>query len=275
MMATQPMLANATSAGSWYTFDDRTVANSEPPVVMVLEGGVAPPGTISPAEGAEYDPSSDQVTLTDPNTNATISAYYREFQASGEANPFNAWGAGFGLDFSDVPPDGGNWVPFNLCDGGGTTSPLPDGSLTVFDDTGASISVGIPQPYDASAWTGVQFYLKWFGSGKPIVTLITIDDDQTSPWANNGNCNACLSTVQTSKPYECANSWQTKVLPTTSWTLVQVPFSVLKTDTSWFNQKLTGIDKNAIYNLHWKYPGSLSTPVGDVDVAVAMVSFYK
>lgn len=270
MTANAPQLPNATGAGSWYTFSDRTVANSEPPVMMVLADGGMPPGTISPVEGVEYDPTGS-ATLGDGST-----SFFREFTASGEANPFNPWGAGFGLDFADQRPDGGQ-VPFNVCDGGPGAAPgtLPDGSATVFDNTGASLSVGIPQPYDASAWTGVQFWLVWNGTSTPVTTLITIDDDQTSPWANNGECNTCLTSVQTAAPYECANSWQSKVIPTTTWTQYQIPFATMKTDTSWFDQKLTGMHTNAIYNLHWKYPASLAKPVPTVDVSVAQVMFYK
>src|SRR5271165_4180585 len=44
--------------GYWYTYDERTQPNSEPPVVLMTDAG-APPGTITPAEGDQFLPQTD------------------------------------------------------------------------------------------------------------------------------------------------------------------------------------------------------------------------
>jgi hypothetical protein len=193
---------------------------------------------------------------------------YREFTASGEST----WGAGFGMDFSSDPPDGGNVVPFNSCDG---AYKLPDGSTTIFDvndiDSG---TVGIVNAFDASQYTGVSFYLKSFSTAAAVTSVvINIDDDQTSPWG--GVCGACVIAAGKTAPFECSDSWQTKVAATSTWTQIKVPFNKMTQDT-WNNQGLKAgqIHTKSLYNLHFKFETSSGTALPAVDVGVAYIQLY-
>jgi len=254
-------IRNATG-GTWYAFSDRTVPNSEPAVLTVLPDGGNPPGVTSPVEGSQFPQSADQVIMED----GTGPYYYREFRAEGEST----WGAGFGMDFYSVPPDGGNIVPFNSCNG---PFPLPDGSTTIIDvnniDSG---TVGIVLPYDASAYSGVSFYLKSFGASLAAV-VVNIDDDQTSPWG--GVCGACVAAATLTAPFECSDSWQSKVAATSTWTRVKVPFMTMTQDT-WNNQGLKAgqIHTKRLYNLHFKFETAAGYPLPAVDIGVAYIQFY-
>jgi hypothetical protein len=246
------------TGGYWYTFSDRTVPYSAPPVIELLSDGGVPPGTIRPPEGTPYLTSVDQTTLLNGTT-----VFYRSFDADGETT----WGAGFGMDFTDVPPTLGQ-VPFNSCNG---SYELPDGSTQIFDVNDSAVTM--PLPYDASCWTGVQF---WMASLETTITkvIVNIDDDQTSPWG--GICGACVTTPEPTPPFECSNSWATPILATPTWTLYQIPFALMKPDSNWNGQGLKsgGIHTNKLYNLHWKFETAAS-PMPLVYVGVAMVSFYQ
>jgi len=254
-------------AGYWYTFSDRTVPNSEPSVLAVLADGGNPPGTINPLEGTAYTGSTVQATLGDGTQ-----AFYREFQAAGEST----WGCGFGMDFSSHQPTGSDVVPFNNCPGSPPPYELPDGSTTIFNDTLLDAgTVGIVLPYDASQWTGVQFWIATLGASPATLTsvVVNIDDDQTSPWG--GTCGACVASASTTAPFECSNSWALKIAATPTWTQFKVPFASMKPDSNWNNQGLVkgGIHANKLYNLHWKFETN-GTPLPAVDVGVATVEFY-
>ncbi len=265
-------LENATQ-GYWYTFSDRTVPNSEPAVITVLADGGTPPGTVTPPEGTAFPPASDQVSLPDGTT-----ANYREFSAVG----VSTWGAGFGMDFTSTVPTGSDLTPFASC----TTYTLPDGSTSIFDDNAVDAGVvGIVQPYNASAWTGVSFWIQSRGTGTPPKVIVNIDDDQTSPWGsvmtdggtNPSACGPCVIKASTTPPYECSNSWAYPVPTTTSWVQWKVPFASMKPDSNWNDQglKLGGIHTQSIYNLHWKFETAAGSALPAVDVAVATIQFYQ
>ncbi|MGA2448500.1 MAG: hypothetical protein ABTD50_07490 [Polyangiaceae bacterium] len=251
-----------TTGGYWYTFSDREVPYSEPAVLQVLPDAGMPPGMVLPLEGAAFNPSPSQTVLADGT-----SAYFREFQAAGETT----WGAGFGMDFTDVPPSG-QPIPFNACNG---AYDLPDGSTDVFDvSADATGRVAVPLPFDASEWTGVQFWAASVGPAAPTVITINIDDDQTSPWG--GVCGACVTVPSVTPPYECSNSWAMKIGVSPLWTLYLIPFAEMRPDSNWNSQglKAGGIHTNKLYNLHWKFE-TVGVPLPPVDVRVAMVEFYQ
>ena len=233
---------NATG-GYWYTYSDRTVANSEPPILL----GGTPAGSITPAEGQSFP-------VTDAGTINECAWAYREVVGGGE----NKWGAGFGMDFLSYPPDGGE-VAFNKCDAG-----------EIFCVTCAdSGTVGIVQSYDASQWSGIEFWGISFAGANQTV-YVQMDDDRTSPWG--GICNACNSTGMTTNP--CSDSFRKSVSFTPSWSKFQIAF----TDTSFMPQNWSGngvkppIHKNKLYNLHFQIT---ATPAPHFDLGVAMIGFYK
>jgi hypothetical protein len=263
------------TGGYWYTFSDRTVPNSEPAVLAVLADGGNPPGTINPLEGTTFPASATQVTLGDGTQ-----AYYREFQAGGEST----WGCGFGMDFDSKQPDGNDVVPFNNCPGNPPPYQLPDGSTEVLNDSLIDAgTVGIVLPYDASQWTGVQFWAATLGATPATLTsvVVNIDDDQTSPWgsldSDGGACGACVASATTTAPFECSNSWATKIAVTSTWTPFKVPFALMKPDSNWNYQglKAGGIHTDKLYNLHWKFETAAGTALPAVDIGVAMIEFYQ
>src|SRR6202142_3551143 len=122
--------ADLSANANWYTFSDRTIPHSAPPVLL----SPPPPGSVVPPEG--------QPPALVP-FRAGLQA--REVTGGGEV----LWGVGFGFDFADsvslanmVLAQGGQ-APFNECDAGLTydlkTQPVP-------------VSV------DASAHAGISFW---------------------------------------------------------------------------------------------------------------------
>lgn len=235
---------NATG-GYWYTYSDRTVPNSEPPILLM--GAMPPPGSITPPEGKSFP-------ITDASMINGCSWSYREAIGGGNAK----WGAGFGMDFLSYPPDGGQ-VAFNQCDAGQIFN------VNDFD----SGTVGIVQPYDASKWTGISFWAISF-TGKSQAVYVQMDDDDTSPWG--GKCNACNSTGGTVMP--CSDSFRKSVTFTSAWTQIQIPFAdpLLKPQDWSKNGIKAPIHSGAVYNLHFQITAAPTPPF---DLGVAMVQFYK
>jgi hypothetical protein len=238
---------NATG-GYWYTYSDRTVPNSEPPILLAGAAGAAPPGSITPAEGLSF-PITDSGTFPNGCTWG-----FREAVGGAEAT----WGAGFGMDFNSKPPDGTE-VAFNMCDAGEI--------FNVHDlDSG---TVGIVQPYDASQWTGITFWGISF-TGKSQSIYMQMDDDRTSPWG--GVCNACNSTGGTVMP--CSDSFRIAETLTATWQQFTVPFaSMLLTPQDWSKNGVKApIHSNKLYNLHFQVTVH---PAPAFDLGVAMITFYK
>jgi hypothetical protein len=237
---------NATG-GYWYTYSDRTVPNSEPPILLSSVGGGGPPGTITPPEGKSF-PISDSGVINGCTWG------YREATGMGEAT----WGAGFGMDFLSYPPDGGQ-VPFNQCDAG-----------QIFDindvDSG---TVGIVQPYNASQWTGIQFWGISF-TGKNQTVYVQMDDDRTTGWG--GVCNACNSTGGTTNP--CSDSFRKSFTFAPTWNQFQIAFKdpLFKPENWSMNKTAVPIHSDKVYNLHFQVT---QHPAPAFDLGVAMVAFYK
>ncbi len=238
--------ANATG-GYWYTYSDRTVPNSEPPIVLVLADGGAPPGPTTPPEGQSFP-------VTDAGAVDGCRWGFREAVGGGE----KTWGAGFGMDFLSYPPDGAE-VSFNECEAG-----------AIFDVTAVDAgTVGIVQPFDASAWTGISFWAISF-TGAAQVVWVQMDDDRTSPWG--GICNACNSAAGTVMP--CSDSFRHSETFQPVWTQFKVAFDDMAlTPQGWSMSGVKApVDKSKLYNLHFQVT---STTTKAFDLGVAMVQFYR
>ncbi len=263
------------SGGSWYTYDDRTVPNSEPPQVVT-----GAPGTVTPAEGDSFP-----ATATGPNIDPTSGAILasggmatvaREGMGGGEMT----WGAGFGLDLMGEQPDGGS-VPLNACEAGAIfdTNPMPDsGKYT-----------GIPLPFDAvsQGYTGFQFY----GMSKTTTQAVDVHvgDQRTILWA--GQCSVCQpSTVKCTlggglSSCPCNDDFVETVTFTTSWKHFTVKWKDSQVKAAcfkpagWSNEVAdkiitvgsadAGIESNAIYNIHLQFNTSAGKALAPFDVLVA------
>jgi hypothetical protein len=86
-----------------------------------------------------------------------------------------------------------------------------------------------------------------------------------------------VASASTTAPFECSNSWATKIAATPTWTQFKVPFALMKPDSNWNNQglKAGGIHTNKLYNLHWKFETASGTALLAVDIGVAMIEFYQ
>jgi len=245
---------NATG-GYWYTYSDRTVPNSEPPILLSGGGdGGGPPGSITPVEGQSFP-------ITDAGIISGCNWSFREATGGGETT----WGAGFGMDFLSTPPDGGP-VPFNSC---ADLQALTDASQ-IFNVTDIdSGTVGIVQPFDASMWSGITFWGISF-TGKPQAVAVQMDDDRTSPWG--GQCTAC--NYAGGMTNSCSDNFIKGVTFTSTWTQFKVAWSdpLFKTANWSKNGTKTPIDSNKVYNLHFQITAH---PAPAFDVGVAMVQFYK
>jgi hypothetical protein len=240
--------------GYWYTYSDRTLPNSLP-VQYVSDAGF-----VSPSEDSlQFDTSSDG----DGPIIGDVVQPYRRIEAGGETG----WGVGFGMDFVVAEPDGGR-IPVDECDAG----EIWDGG-------------NIPQPFDASGWTGIQFYARSFGDNE-VSIQIHVDDDRTTPWGQvpfaAGGCNACISSgadaQACSDSFSDPNRADTKPVyfPAAGWTLIRVPFATLRSG-NWANilPDTAPIHANKIYNLHFQFSRTTEPSVPSFSVGVALISFYK
>ncbi len=256
--------------GSWYTYSDRTEANSEPPIIL---GGV--PGMITPVEGANFFPalSTDPKAPTITVAGTAGPQGFRECSGGGDDN----WGAGFGLDLKDNTPDGGP-VVFNTCINDAGTNGI------IFDTSGQSANVGIPVPFDAktAGYTGIAFYGTSFGTVAQSVN-IQMDDERTSPWG--GICSACQNGGKCAASggpdggalCPCSDNFIfTALFPAGSWKQFSFHFTdkTLKT-ANWSTQGLTAgsIDTTSLYNLHFQLTTSAGKALPAYDVGVAYVTW--
>lgn len=244
--------------GYWYTYSDKTVPNSLP-VRYDSDAGFVSPSEDSP----QFDASS---AVDGPTPPGSVSQPYRRIDAGGESD----WGVGFGMDFLLASPDGGP-IPFDECDAGD----IWDGGY-------------IPQPFDASEWTGIEFYARSFGDAD-VKVEVHVDDDRTSPWGqvpfDAGGCNACFS--KAGYPHACSDSFsnvsltdpgltQEVVFPAGRWTQIHVPFSWLHSG-NWAKNlpPATPIHTNKIYNLHFQVSTTPHNPVPPFSIGVGYIFFYK
>jgi hypothetical protein len=256
------------TGGSWYTYSDRTIPNSEPPID---QPGAADPGSIVPAEGAMFAPVTDSKSPIFTIDGGMMPMPYREASGGGEST----WGAGFGFDITSATPDGGP-VGFNSC-------PQDAGVAMIFDTSGKSDNVGIPIPFDAKSagYTGVAFYGTSFTSTNETVA-VQLDDDRTSPWG--GNCAVCQNGGKCSaaeadggKTCPCSDSYiYSELFPTGKWQRFTIMFSSsLLATANWSTQGLAkgGIDTNSLYNLHFQLTTTSGKALPNFDVGVAYVTW--
>jgi hypothetical protein len=249
------------TGGSWYTYSDRSVPNSEPPIIP----SPIPPGFVSPTEGQSF--FADQ-NVIGPVINDAGPWPVRVADGGGE----NTWGAGFGMDIFSATPDGGQ-VAFNTC---------PGDAGTIFDTSPDAGSVGIPQKFDASAYTGIGFYAN---SGAGTVNVeVHVDDVKTSPWGNM--CNACLSSGTCSTAADagldtcpCSDNYIQKVSVTSGWHHYEVHWRTMAT-ANWSKSKAKlpgdgGIDPSQIYNLHFQFTTSAGKALPGFSMQVAYITWLK
>ncbi len=239
-----------TSSG-WYTYSDRAVPFSAPAIFISDAGGLVP------QDGVVFPPANDDAG---PTYLGSLQPY-RRCSGGGEV----LWGVGFGMDFSDVAPDGGD-VPMNDCDAG-----------QIFDVDAAGDDSAIGLPFDASGWTGVQFWGKSFRGDMQSVSVL-VNDDTTGPFglaAGAGGCNVCLNVTQSaSMTGACGDAFQVSVTFLTDWTQFRVPF-VSMHPQGWSGASTSAVPHTSkLFDLQFQV-GITGTAVAPFDVTVAYIELYK
>jgi hypothetical protein len=260
--------------GSWYTYSDRTLPNSEPPL---LQPGKADLGSIMPMEGAAFYPMSDTRGPTITVDGGPTLLPYREATGGGETT----WGCGFGLDLQSALPDGGA-VIFNSCAGF-----VADAGMPIFDVTNAGGNVGIPIPFNAKAagYTGIAFYGISFGTTL-ISVNVQMDDERTSAWG--GVCDACVNggpptghdceaTDDGGMDCPCSDSYiYTAPFAAGKWERFAFHFTDMTLATAnWSKQGLAkgGIDTTQLYNLHFQLSLGSAKTLPNFDIGVAYITW--
>ncbi|MGA7119633.1 MAG: hypothetical protein WBY94_06015 [Polyangiaceae bacterium] len=232
------------TSGEWYTYSDRTVPWSEPPIFL------SDAGLLSPPDGVPFPATDDG---TGPLVLGSVQSY-RRVSGGGES----LWGIGLGMAFIDVAPDGGD-VPVNGCEAG-----------AIFDvqaDAGDSF---VPLPFDATGWTGIQFWAKSLRSDFAQPVYVDVNDETTQPFGlafDAGGCNPCNS----SGLGGCGDGFQARVVFPPEWTQIRVPFDSMHPQ-GWSGASTAAVpDASKIYQLNFQ----IEAPVPPFDVAVAYVELYK
>jgi hypothetical protein len=242
----------SSTGGSWYSYSSRTVPNSEPPIPMTDAG------TLNPLEGASFPPSAGSAQVPPLVLDGGTIAF-RELNGNGIPN----WGAGFGLDLVSGLPDGGP-VAINACPAGAIFATTPDAG-----------SVGIPQPFNASAYTGFAFWGISLTSGSLSVE-VHLDDIDTTPWGGTF-CDVCRSSGKCTGSRDagtldcpCSDNFIEKVLfEPGHWTQFAVRWSDPAFHANnWSNEGSLVFDAKHVYNIHFQntITGG-STPPFDIAVA--------
>jgi hypothetical protein len=230
-------------SGYWFTYDDQTNPYSEPPIFLA---GAA--GAITPEIGQTFGPNA-----AGPGEIANA----RECKGGGQT----VWGAGYGFDFIDVMPDGGNAIPYWACDGGGPT---------VWNDA-PDAGTGIPLPYNASAHKGVSFWAISNNGGLTSVQ-VKLSENRTNAWGTV--CNACATSAYLPTE-QCGDDYLYLVSVPTTWTQFTIHFDdpELKT-ANWSKQNLPpgGFDPSTFYSLHFQFHTS-KVALAPFDVSVACIQF--
>jgi hypothetical protein len=236
------------TSGSWSTYSDRTFPWSEPPIF------VADAGVLVPLDGTDF-PAIDGGN--GPMYVGGVQPYRRCF-GGGETQ----WGVGFGMDFVDVPPDGGD-VPMNDCDAG-----------MIFDVHAAGNDSFIGLPFDASGWTGIQFWGKSLrGVAQPVT--VNVDDDSTSPWglpADAGACNVC---IPGSAIGACSDAFQAVATLPTDWTQIRVPFASMHPQGWAGASRSAAPNVSKLFDLHFQIDPAGAPALAPFDVAVSYIELYK
>jgi hypothetical protein len=230
-------------SGYWFTYSDQTNPYSEPPIFLPDAAG-----TLTPAVGTSFGPNA-------PGPGAIANA--RECKGGGEA----VWGAGYGFDFIDVAPDGGNNVPFWACDGGGPSIWLDN----------PEAGTGVPIPFDASAHKGVSFWAIANSDGLTSVQ-VKLSEKRTNAWA--GVCNACATSTYLPNE-QCGDDYLYLISVPTTWQQFTIHFDdpELKT-ANWSKQALPpgGFDPSTFYSLHFQFHTS-KVALAPFDISIACVQF--
>jgi hypothetical protein len=143
---------------------------------------------------------------------------------------------------SQVPPEGTLPTPSIIVGGRGSSMYAMDTTGAGFTSWGAGIGFnfidGGPS-YDASAWSGVQFWARSGGSTGKTLHMGIADKD------TDGRGGICAT-----KTGGCGDHFHALVDITTTWTLYSVNFSDLK-QAGWGYVVPTGFDASAIYGVQW------------------------
>ncbi len=244
--------------GYWFTYDDRTNSYSEPPELLMVDGGTLP-GSINPAEGAQFPPTTDAKLMIPAGLPGA-----RECSGGGNAT----WGAGFGYDVADTKPDGGNHIPYWACDGGAPGQPSAGGP-DIFSDA-PDAGTGVPTEYDASAHKGVSFWAVSL-NGNPIPVQVKFSEHRTNAWG--GVCDPCATTLY-NKNLQCGDDYLiVKEFPTT-WQQFTIHWTDLATaNWSKTNLPMGGFDAKHWVSMHFQFHANAANPLLPYDVAVACVQF--
>ena len=254
------------SFGYWYSYSDRVIPFSEPPIVQATM-----PGTMTPSEGTTFystaatDPRAPIIPVHD------VAQPWPFREASGQGN--DVWGAGFGMDFTDVRPATSSPVvaAINACPITVPVSPLYDAT---------NPNARVPSPLDAQfdGYTGIGFYAVSFDG--PVAITVTLDDPRTNGWG--GTCDVCLNGgrchvgADGGMDCPCSDSFALTVLLTSGWEFYSFRFAdkTLKTQ-NWSGQNLTpgSILSSALYNLHFQFTTANGQPLAPYDVGVAYVTW--
>jgi hypothetical protein len=233
------------TSGEWYTYSDRTVPWSEPPIFL------SDAGLLTPSDGVPFPATDDGAG---PMVLGSVQPY-RRVSGGGESY----WGIGFGMDFVDVAPDGGD-VPVNDCEGG-----------TIFDVDAAVEEVVVPLPFDATGWTGIQFWAKSLRSDFAQPVYVLVHDETTQPFGlafDAGGCNPCNS----SGLGACGDGFQARVVFPTEWAQIRVPFGAMHP------QGYSGASTSAVPDVSKIYQLNFQIETGSVppfDIAAAYIELYK
>jgi hypothetical protein len=230
-------------AGYWFTYSDQTNPYSEPPIFLPDAAG-----TLSPEVGDTFGPNA-------AGPGAIQNA--RECKGGGEV----VWGAGYGFDFIDVAPDGGNKVPYWACDGGGPN---------IWNDA-PDAGTGIPLPFDASAHKGVSFWAI-SNSGSLMSVQVKLSENRTNAWGTV--CNACATSAYLPNE-QCGDDYLYLLSVPTTWQQFTIHFAdpELK-PANWSKQNLMpgGFDPSTFYSLHFQFHTS-KVALAPFDISIACVQF--
>jgi hypothetical protein len=263
-----------TTGGYWYTYSDRTCVSKLP---AELRPDAA--GELDPAEGDQYLSMIGPGDGPDPC--GTGAMPYRDLKGGDENN----WGAGMGFDLADTALSS----PFTLaadqvlgvsCAGpeACTGTPSPNAYRPPPSDAGAGGTFA--EPFDASRYSGIRFYVRAPGATGPVKVKVQLSDKSTNP--AGGMCDQCLyGGPSVDGGVRCADDFL-KTLPFTStwtWTEVRLMFDdpLLKT-VGWSNKMVprpsSAMDLKSIYYLHFQISTSdYPAPVKAFHIQVGYVAW--
>jgi hypothetical protein len=244
-----PVLDGPGTGGNWFTYSDRQLPWAEP----AIETGA--PGVLTPPAGIPISPTNDG--QGPPPGDGGMPLPYRRFSGGGEAT----WGAGLALNFAFAEPDGGP-VPMNACDAG-----------AVFDVDAAGMDSAINLPFDASGWTGLQFWVKSL-IGYPRTVQVIVEDDRTNPFGlppDAGGCNVCANF--TGGMGYCGDGPRASVVFPSDWRHIQLPFASLHPLGTYSGEPTTWTPHTmALYAVNFQLEDA---PLAPFDLAVAYVELYR